>query len=95
MIAVLPEDDRAAGHRRHHRTPEALDDREELLVRPAVPFEESAWSAYADANGKDPDVTWPSGLQGPAIDTDGEPLAIAARQSARSCCESGSAATAW
>jgi endonuclease/exonuclease/phosphatase family metal-dependent hydrolase len=30
-------------------------------------------SAYADANGADPAVTWPSGLQAPAMDTDGEP----------------------
>jgi len=30
-------------------------------------------SAYAEANGEDPDVTWPSGLQAPAMDTDGEP----------------------
>jgi endonuclease/exonuclease/phosphatase family metal-dependent hydrolase len=30
-------------------------------------------SAYADANGADPDVTWPSGLQAPAMDTDGSP----------------------
>jgi nocturnin len=30
-------------------------------------------SAYADANGRDPDVTWPSGLQAPAMDTDGSP----------------------
>jgi endonuclease/exonuclease/phosphatase family metal-dependent hydrolase len=30
-------------------------------------------SAYADANGQEPDVTWPSGLQAPAMDTDGEP----------------------
>jgi endonuclease/exonuclease/phosphatase family metal-dependent hydrolase len=30
-------------------------------------------SAYAEANGAEPDVTWPSGLQGPAIDTDGPP----------------------
>jgi endonuclease/exonuclease/phosphatase family metal-dependent hydrolase len=30
-------------------------------------------SAYAAANGREPDVTWPSGLQGPAIDTDGDP----------------------
>ena len=30
-------------------------------------------SAYAEANGADPDVTWPSGLQAPAMDTDGEP----------------------
>jgi endonuclease/exonuclease/phosphatase family metal-dependent hydrolase len=28
-------------------------------------------SAYAEANGAEPDVTWPSGLQAPAIDTDG------------------------
>lgn len=30
-------------------------------------------SAYADANGAEPDVTWPSGLQAPAMDTDGRP----------------------
>ena len=30
-------------------------------------------SAYADANGADPGVTWPSGLQAPAMDTDGSP----------------------
>jgi endonuclease/exonuclease/phosphatase family metal-dependent hydrolase len=30
-------------------------------------------SAMADANGADPAVTWPSGLQAPAIDTDGVP----------------------
>lgn len=28
-------------------------------------------SALAEANGTEPEVTWPSGLQGPAIDTDG------------------------
>ncbi|MGH2513317.1 MAG: endonuclease/exonuclease/phosphatase family protein [Candidatus Limnocylindrales bacterium] len=30
-------------------------------------------SALCEANGAGPAVTWPSGLQGPAIDTDGEP----------------------
>lgn len=30
-------------------------------------------SAMADANGQDPAVTWPSGLQAPAMDTDGDP----------------------
>jgi endonuclease/exonuclease/phosphatase family metal-dependent hydrolase len=30
-------------------------------------------SAYAAANGADPDVTWPSGLQAPGMDTDGDP----------------------
>lgn len=30
-------------------------------------------SAYAEANRSEPDVTWPSGLVGPAIDTDGPP----------------------
>ena len=30
-------------------------------------------SAYAEANGADPAVTWPSGLQAPAMDMDGEP----------------------
>ena len=30
-------------------------------------------SAYFEANGSEPAVTWPSGLQGPAIDDDGEP----------------------
>jgi endonuclease/exonuclease/phosphatase family metal-dependent hydrolase len=29
-------------------------------------------SAYAEANGDEPAVTWPSGIQGPAIDTDGD-----------------------
>ncbi len=30
-------------------------------------------SAFAEANGREPAVTWPSGLQAPAMDTDGEP----------------------
>jgi endonuclease/exonuclease/phosphatase family metal-dependent hydrolase len=30
-------------------------------------------SAYAAANGKDPAVTWPSGLVAPAMDIDGDP----------------------
>jgi endonuclease/exonuclease/phosphatase family metal-dependent hydrolase len=30
-------------------------------------------SAYAQANGSEPEVTWPSGLQAPAMDTDGIP----------------------
>jgi endonuclease/exonuclease/phosphatase family metal-dependent hydrolase len=30
-------------------------------------------SAYAEANGDDPAVTWPSGIQAPGMDTDGEP----------------------
>jgi endonuclease/exonuclease/phosphatase family metal-dependent hydrolase len=30
-------------------------------------------SAFAEANGAEPDVTWPSGLQAPGMDTDGEP----------------------
>ncbi len=30
-------------------------------------------SALAEANGAEPDVTWPSGLQAPGMDTDGEP----------------------
>ncbi|HLQ49713.1 MAG TPA: endonuclease/exonuclease/phosphatase family protein [Candidatus Dormibacteraeota bacterium] len=30
-------------------------------------------SAYAEANGADPAVTWPSGLQAPGMDTDGNP----------------------
>jgi endonuclease/exonuclease/phosphatase family metal-dependent hydrolase len=30
-------------------------------------------SAYAEANGADPAVTWPSGIQAPGMDTDGEP----------------------
>ncbi|HEX7223090.1 MAG TPA: endonuclease/exonuclease/phosphatase family protein [Candidatus Limnocylindrales bacterium] len=30
-------------------------------------------SALAEANGADPAVTWPSGLQAPAMDTDGPP----------------------
>lgn len=30
-------------------------------------------STYAEANGAEPAVTWPSGLQAPAMDTDGDP----------------------
>ena len=30
-------------------------------------------SAYAEAHGREPAVTWPSGLQAAAMDTDGEP----------------------
>jgi endonuclease/exonuclease/phosphatase family metal-dependent hydrolase len=30
-------------------------------------------SAFAEANGAEPPVTWPSGLQAPAMDTDGDP----------------------
>ncbi len=30
-------------------------------------------SAYAEVDGADPAVTWPSGLQAPAMDTDGDP----------------------
>jgi endonuclease/exonuclease/phosphatase family metal-dependent hydrolase len=30
-------------------------------------------SCYAEANGADPSVTWPSGLQAPGMDTDGDP----------------------
>lgn len=33
-------------------------------------------SAYAEANGADPAVTWPSGLQAPAMDTDGDPACL-------------------
>jgi endonuclease/exonuclease/phosphatase family metal-dependent hydrolase len=33
-------------------------------------------SAYAEANGADPGVTWPSGLQAPAMDTDGDPSCL-------------------
>lgn len=30
-------------------------------------------SAHAEANGAEPAVTWPSGIQAPAMDTDGDP----------------------
>ena len=33
-------------------------------------------SAFVEANGSEPAVTWPSGLQGPAIDTDGDPSCL-------------------
>ena len=33
-------------------------------------------SAFAEANGAEPAVTWPSGLQAPAIDTDGDPACL-------------------
>ena len=37
-------------------------------------------SALAEANGADPDVTWPSGLKAPAMDTDGPPGCRAPRR---------------
>ena len=33
-------------------------------------------SAYAEVNGADPEVTWPSGLQAPAMDTEGDPACL-------------------
>jgi endonuclease/exonuclease/phosphatase family metal-dependent hydrolase len=30
-------------------------------------------SAYAEANGAEPDVTWPSGIKAPGMDVDGDP----------------------
>jgi endonuclease/exonuclease/phosphatase family metal-dependent hydrolase len=33
-------------------------------------------SSYAEANGAEPAVTWPSGLQAPGMDTDGSPRCI-------------------
>jgi len=30
-------------------------------------------SAHAEANGAEPELTWPSGIQAPGMDTDGEP----------------------
>lgn len=33
-------------------------------------------SAYGEANGAEPAVTWPSGLQAPAMDTDGDPSCL-------------------
>jgi endonuclease/exonuclease/phosphatase family metal-dependent hydrolase len=33
-------------------------------------------SAFAEANGAEPAVTWPSGLRAPAMDTDGEPSCL-------------------
>jgi endonuclease/exonuclease/phosphatase family metal-dependent hydrolase len=33
-------------------------------------------SAFAEANGSEPAVTWPSGLQAPAMDTDGDPSCL-------------------
>jgi len=33
-------------------------------------------SAFATANGSEPEVTWPSGLQAPAMDTDGDPRCL-------------------
>jgi endonuclease/exonuclease/phosphatase family metal-dependent hydrolase len=33
-------------------------------------------SAHAEANGGEPGVTWPSGLQAPAMDTDGDPSCL-------------------
>jgi endonuclease/exonuclease/phosphatase family metal-dependent hydrolase len=33
-------------------------------------------SAYAEANGAEPDVTWPSGIQADGMDTDGDPRCL-------------------
>jgi len=33
-------------------------------------------SAYLEANGREPEVTWPSGLQAPGMDTDGDPSCL-------------------
>jgi endonuclease/exonuclease/phosphatase family metal-dependent hydrolase len=33
-------------------------------------------SAYAEVNGAEPAVTWPSGIQAPGMDTDGEPACL-------------------
>lgn len=33
-------------------------------------------SAFREANGAEPDVTWPSGLIAPAMDTDGDPACL-------------------
>ena len=33
-------------------------------------------SAFLEANGTEPPVTWPSGLQAPAMDTDGDPRCL-------------------
>jgi len=33
-------------------------------------------SAYEEANGTEPEVTWPSGLMAPAMDTDGDPACL-------------------
>jgi len=33
-------------------------------------------SAYAEANGAEPAVTWPSGIQAPGMDTDGSPACL-------------------
>lgn len=33
-------------------------------------------SASLEANGREPEVTWPSGLQAPAMDTDGDPMCL-------------------
>lgn len=33
-------------------------------------------SAYAEANGSEPAVTWPSGIQAPGMDTDGAPACL-------------------
>ena len=50
-----------------------------LQRRPAASRRTPGWSRpgsvppYAEANGAEPAVTWPSGLQAPAMDTDGDP----------------------
>jgi endonuclease/exonuclease/phosphatase family metal-dependent hydrolase len=42
----------------------------------AVMREAGYCSAFAEANGAEPAVTWPSGIQAPTMDTDGEPACL-------------------
>ena len=46
--------------------------REPAYARLAAAFR----SASVEANGREPAVTWPSGLQAPAMDTDGDPMCL-------------------
>jgi endonuclease/exonuclease/phosphatase (EEP) superfamily protein YafD len=39
----------------------------------AVMVEAGFRSAYREANGQEPTSTWPSGIQAPGMDTDGDP----------------------
>jgi endonuclease/exonuclease/phosphatase family metal-dependent hydrolase len=45
-------------------------------AHPGEPAAERMRSAYAEANGSDPAVTWPSGIVAPGMDTDGDPACL-------------------
>src|SRR5919106_954727 len=54
----------------HHAPPVSADPKEPAYARM---LSAGFRSAFVEANGAEPSATWPSGLQAPAMDTDGDP----------------------